>query len=302
MFAVASGAVLVAADGFNESQFIVDQRVSATGTAQWDSAGVELASSPIVDDVHFAADGTGGAFVAWEEGDNGLTSASTWNIRVFRQGPDGAPASSWSTAIFPSDTSGSQTMPRIVEDGTGGILLAWRQWPIGARFSHVFAHHLDASGNSAPGWPSTGIAVAPTDSGQGTPAMISDGSGGLIVAFADGRNQAVSGSDIYAQRLLGNGAVASVDHHPATATGFRVDPNPTSGALRLSFALSRAGPVAVELFDIGGKRIGLRELGWLSAGPHAIRWDTPTSQAPGIYWLRLHRDGLANSQRIAILR
>ena len=58
----------------------------------------------------------------------------------------------------------------------------------------------------------------------------------------------------------------------------------------------------VELFDIGGKRIELRELGWLSAGPHAIRWDTPTSQAPGVYWLRLHRDGLANSQRIAILR
>ena len=34
--------------------------------------------------------------------------------------------------------------------------------------------------------------------------------GGLIAAFADGRNQAVSGSDIYAQRLLGNGAVNCV--------------------------------------------------------------------------------------------
>jgi len=146
------------------------------------------------------------------------------------------------------------------------------------------------------------MTVCPTDSSQVLAALIADGTGGMIVAFTDYRNRAVSGPDLRAQHLLGNGSVAAVGPRAMPDIGLAAGPNPCSGALRVTFALPRAGREALELIDISGRCIASRALGTLEAGPHDVRWDAATSLGSGVYWVRLRGDHVSAARRIALLR
>ena len=101
-----------------------------------------------------------------------------------------------------------------------------------------------------------------------------DGSGGLIVAWADTRSD--PNNDIYAQRVQANGALGGsvLDVPPSISETLALGPlSPTpsrSGRLGLRFALPSEGDVFVELLDVAGRRVASRELGSLPAGPHAI--------------------------------
>ena len=85
----------------------------------------------------------------------------------------------------------------VAPDGSGGALLAWQQLGQGA-LNDVYAQRIDANGN--PLWGANGIAVCDTTGYQSDPALVSDGSGGAIVVWSDGRDFA-SGSPLYAQRV-----------------------------------------------------------------------------------------------------
>jgi len=54
-------------------------------------------------------------------------------------------------------------------------------------------------------WPGNGRALCTASGDQSYPVMLTDGAGGAFVAWEDRR---VSGADIYAQRILGSGAIA----------------------------------------------------------------------------------------------
>ena len=92
----------------------------------------------------------------------------------------------------------------IASDGSGGALIAWRTWKKESNLGgKVYAQKLDTEGN--PLW-QEGIAVfsEPDLKYQGTPQVVSDSSGGAIVAAAVGRN-ALRGDTVYLQRLDANG-------------------------------------------------------------------------------------------------
>ena len=93
---------------------------------------------------------------------------------------------------------------RVIPDGSGGALLAWEDdW-----YGWVFVQRLDANGNRM--WSDTGVRVAPDSPFQAGPALLSDGGGGMIAAFVDGRagfcDYGFRGScQIYAQRFDASG-------------------------------------------------------------------------------------------------
>lgn len=68
-------------------------------------------------------------------------------------------------------------------------------------------------------------------------------------------------------------------------------PNPSSGAVRVSFELTRPGVVGAQLFDAQGRRVRNVPSLRLAAGPQTLDWDgrddagLPTAR--GIYFLRL---------------
>ena len=113
------------------------------------------------------------------------------------------------TAQWPSDPAinvpictapGQQMWIDMIADGSGGAIMAWHDPRHGTPL-RIYAQRVDASGFLK--WAVDGIRVCPVDSGQALPKLASDGSGGAIITWVDGRGDSNS---IYAQRIDPSGA------------------------------------------------------------------------------------------------
>jgi hypothetical protein len=97
--------------------------------------------------------------------------------------------------------------PVACPDGAGGFYTAWENYVIPGGNAQVYLQHVTLAGTIAPGWPAAGLAVASNpSSSQFSPAVCTDGAGGVFVAWGDGRNSGQG--DIYAERVTGTGALA----------------------------------------------------------------------------------------------
>jgi|GEM_PF-3828149 len=101
----------------------------------------------------------------------------------------------WGGSQFGVSTASSINLA-AVPDGQGGQFLAYVHNPAGDL--DIYAQHIDGSGTSL--WGSSGIAVDSDVFDQKNPALASDGSGGIYVAWTDaGTNK------IMAQHLNASG-------------------------------------------------------------------------------------------------
>ena len=73
-----------------------------------------------------------------------------------------------------------------------------------------------------------------------------------------------------------------------------VAPNPARSGVWVSFTLPAAGPATLELLDIAGRRVAVREMNSLGAGRHRFDVTSGNSVAPGLYLVRV-----ANGARLA---
>ena len=96
----------------------------------------------------------------------------------------------------------AEIAPTSVPDGAGGAIVAWTDTRYGDY--DIVAQRVSAAG--VPLWTAGGVAVtALPGSNQTFPVAVSDGAGGVIIAWADFRNAGVS--QVYAQHLNASGAV-----------------------------------------------------------------------------------------------
>jgi len=79
-----------------------------------------------------------------------------------------------------------------------------------------------------------------------------------------------------------------------------VGPNPARGELWVEFSLADDGPASIELVDIAGRRIAVRELGPFGPGRHRLelRNDLPA----GVYLVRLAQGARRQVRKVAVLR
>lgn len=91
-----------------------------------------------------------------------------------------------------------QEFPFVVTDGAGGVIVIWHDVRDGNR--DIYAQRINAEGEMQ--WSLNGIAAYAGEHEQGWPVAVSDGAGGAIIAWGDGRNNRL---DIYAQRVNANG-------------------------------------------------------------------------------------------------
>jgi hypothetical protein len=107
------------------------------------------------------------------------------------------------------DGDASETPPGIAvaDDGAGGAYILWEhRFPI-----EILAQHLDTNGQ--PTWAAGGILVTTPWTGyQASPRAVSDGAGGVIVVWLDGRAgfcdpSLLADCDVYGQRLNSSGAL-----------------------------------------------------------------------------------------------
>jgi hypothetical protein len=146
---------------------------------------------------HLAPDGTGGAFIIWEDSRNG----SDYDIYAQRMNEDGR--SQWRRGGAPICSAiGPQQFPKLTADGNGGFIAAWFDRRNGKHYD-IYAQRMNDQGRAQ--WSGDGVAICTVEGDQFDPIPISDGDGGAIIVWQDRRN----GNDynIHAQRVDAEGHV-----------------------------------------------------------------------------------------------
>ena len=176
-----------------ESGPIYSQRLDASGHRLWGDDGIALSSAdgsaPAI-----VPDGDGGVLVAWQ---TGSLEAEASDVRVqsvlasgtVRWGADG---------IVVCRASGAQTEVAAARAAAGGVIVMWRD----ARndpFGDLYAQRVDSSGTVL--WKADGIVVSDAPGFQSALTIGSDGLGGAVATWTDGR----AGRHIYAQRVTSRG-------------------------------------------------------------------------------------------------
>jgi len=174
---------------------IYAQGVNASGSVQWTIDGVALCAA-IGDQQNpsIVSDGAGGAIVTWNDNRNG-------NDDIYAQRVNVSGVVQWvGNGAALCAAMKDQQHPTIVSDGAGGAIVTWDDKRSGS--DDIYARRVNASG--AVQWTTDGVAVCAATGDQRIPKIASDGAGGAIVTWHDGRDWAW---DVYAQRVNASGAV-----------------------------------------------------------------------------------------------
>jgi hypothetical protein len=202
--------------------------------------------------------------------------------------------------------------PVAVDDGQGGAIVICfvNPYPFSSGVD-LRANRVQHDGELAPGWEPGGTIVcrgtAAIDGPPTGPAVVSDGAGGALVVWEDGRNSPYA-HDIYAQRVtaLGNVVAVKATAGPAVFRVLPVRPNPARGTIQIAFDLPSEGTVTVEVLDVSGRVVRRLAVGdQFGAGRNTIRWDgraASGARAPdGIYFVRVETQGAVGTRRLVLL-
>ncbi len=158
-----------------------------------------------------------------------------------------------------------------------------------------------------PQWTADGVPLCVEVGNQEILAIASDGAGGAIVAWQDGRS---GNNDIYAQRVTHSGEVApTVDVADAQPLSFRLDPvrpNPFHDGTTFSFTLPASARVSIAVFDLAGRLVRQLSNGWMPAGGHEVQrngLDDEGQPVPaGVYVAKARAGGETRALKLERLR
>jgi len=194
------GAIIAWRDFRAAAARVYAQRVDKNGNipAGWTANGNSICingfdcSGPSI-----ASDGSGGALIAW---------ALSGFIFAQRVDTNGSVHSGWTTNGIKICSGGSsQGDPVVTNDGAGGAIIAFYDGR--GSDSDMYAQRLNASGIAQ--WNgNNGTAICTAAGDQYYPVILTDGSGGAFITWADYRADLTdTDADIYAQRVGSAGAV-----------------------------------------------------------------------------------------------
>lgn len=195
----AGGAIVAWSERRGANPMIYAQHVLASGQRdpRWPVDGLALATgnsygrNPAI-----CTDGTGGAFIAWEDS---ASAVNGWDVRARRVTRNSSLAPG---PVAVCTTVGDQTKIALLADTLGGAFLAWRD----ARTveSKIYGAHLRAGTGEASGMvDGTALVLADRPFKQG-PQLLPNGDGGILLIWGDASwTQPASYPDqrIHAQRF-----------------------------------------------------------------------------------------------------
>lgn len=105
----------------------------------------------------------------------------------------------------------------------------------------------------------------------------------------------------------GNGlAVGSTGLENVSSISLSAGPNPTSKGSNLTFALSSAAEVSLEIYDVNGRLVQSLVQGPVAAGEHVAVWDGRDAQGrevgSGVYFARLATPEMVDEAKITVRR
>ena len=87
----------------------------------------------------------------------------------------------------------------------------------------------------------------------------------------------------------------------STPLGFAVFPNPLNGTANFTISLPRGENVAIEIFDLLGRRVSSLPLGYRQRGEQVLQWNT-RNMASGVYLCALTAGEQSVTRRILLVR
>lgn len=148
--------------------------------------------------VQLVSDGSGGAILTWQDTRNSSTD-------IYAQRINALGVMQWpADGVAICNAAFEQINPRIVSDNSGGAIIVWQDDRNGAGAGNydIYAQRIDAAGVVQ--WTMDGVAVCTISGIQNAQQIVTDGAGGAIIAWSDGRVGSAN-ADIYAQRINGSG-------------------------------------------------------------------------------------------------
>jgi len=194
--------------------------------------------------------------------------------------------------------------PRVIPDGGRGAIVTQSVEQDGSGV--LLARHLDAKGRqdwptTSPGGEPRGLVLASGYSTSLPYDVLPDGTGGVIVVWAQTRT---GDSDIFAQRASARGILGGSTDDPRLARSqaswdsqreprLRATPNPTSSTTRVSFSLEAPDHVRLDVYAVDGRRVATLANAPFAPGSHVVEWDGRDAQGrtvpAGVYFTRLVR-------------
>jgi hypothetical protein len=210
------GAIIVWRDGRTVvNTDIYAQRVDASGNVSWPANGNPVCNANNSQSLPIAVpDDAGGAIVAWQDFRSGNV------VDVYAQRINSSGYIQWvanGAAICTGRTTLS--LSQIIADGAGGAIIVWSDRRNAN--NDIFAQKISSGGVVQ--WTANGVTICSNGLSQANPVLVSDGSGGAIIAWQDNRS---GNNDIYAQRINSAGAVQWTADGVAVCAWTQVQNNP----------------------------------------------------------------------------
>ena len=278
---------------WNSGSDVVIQRFALDGTVDgsWPSDGIVIpaGSTPLV-----IADASNGALVAWQNGTS-LLAARVQSDGTFLPDWPASGRALLGTANFASTSS----YTAVATGPAGGIVVCWND---DRRPGHtlVRARWLLANGDADPSQPDSGLVASPAATNATVRSVISDGAGGVYVAWIDSAWPSNLNNDLKVTWLPYPSGNVGVPHAHAAEFSLAAFPNPARGEVSVRCALASAAPARLQLIDLAGRVVREREI--RGVGERVEHIGDAGGLAPGVYLVRLAQQGKFRTTRVAIVR
>jgi hypothetical protein len=194
----AGGAIIAWKDERNSLNYtdIYAQRIDSSGNVMWAADGVPVCTSAGYQYTpYLTGDGSGGAIIIWTYYHDGIS-------QTYAQRVNGSGEVRWqASGVHITTGTTSQVSQDLMSDGSGGTFVTWTDYDQTVGTFQVYAQRIDTNGARL--WTDKGVLLSASLSASSS-RLISDGSGGIIIAFQDSNSQA-DDTNIFAQRVNANG-------------------------------------------------------------------------------------------------
>ena len=155
------------------------------------------------DDAKMVSDGSNGVIITWQDERSG-------NVDIYAQRVDVDGAVLWTeNGVAICTNPKKQYDTKMVSDDSGGAIITWYDYRNDDY--DIYAQRVDAFGTIL--WTADGVTICAASGYQSYPTILSDGSGGAIIAWEDYRS---GSADIYAQYVDASGAIQWPSENPST--------------------------------------------------------------------------------------
>lgn len=113
----------------------------------------------------------------------------------------------------------------------------------------------------------------------------------------------------YSYFVFDTGVTTSVEHNPVVSLNFKLKqnyPNPFNPETTISYSLSKAGNVSIDIFDISGKLMDNLFSGFKSSGNHQVIWNSRdfsgNKVASGTYFYQINYNGNKLAKKMLLIK